>query len=305
LVIDRETWRAAVCGVAKSQTQLNDSTELNCRFGEGCTVQSLKVSYLPPQGILSTTKIRPWWYLGRGGGLPLWRWWEAPKADILPRLCTVERGKKNQPTHRKRECCCVAQNMKYPLYHVVKKTSEIIGFLIKNILVIWVFHAAAAKSLQSCPTLCNPIDGSPPGSPISGILQSWTLEWVAISFSSAWKWSCSVVSDSVRPHRRQPTRLLRPWDFPGKSTGVGECSIIYEYFALFLTFHCGKYLVQMLMWPHATALWRNYGIIWLRFGVRHDYLCHLGSFMFSFWTWVFWAIKWKLCLLGPPEKSVW
>jgi len=45
--------------------------------------------------------------------------------------------------------------------------------------------AAAAKSLQSCPTLCNPIDGSPPGSPVPGILQARTLEWVAISFSSA------------------------------------------------------------------------------------------------------------------------
>ena len=47
--------------------------------------------------------------------------------------------------------------------------------------------AAAAKSLQSCPTLCNPIDGSLPGSPIPGILQARTVEWVAISFSSAWK----------------------------------------------------------------------------------------------------------------------
>ena len=58
--------------------------------------------------------------------------------------------------------------------------------------------AAAAKSLQSCPTLCNPIDGSPPGSPVPGILQARTLEWVAISFSNAWKWkwSRSVVSDS-------------------------------------------------------------------------------------------------------------
>ena len=45
--------------------------------------------------------------------------------------------------------------------------------------------AAAAKSLQSCPTLCDPRDGSPPGSPIPGILQARTLEWVAISFSSA------------------------------------------------------------------------------------------------------------------------
>ena len=58
---------------------------------------------------------------------------------------------------------------------------------------------AAAKSLQSCPTLCDPIDGSPPGSTVPGILQARTLEWVAISFSNAWKWTCSVVSDSRDP----------------------------------------------------------------------------------------------------------
>ena len=52
--------------------------------------------------------------------------------------------------------------------------------------------AAAAKSLQLCPTLCDPIDGSPPGSPVPGILQSRTLEWVAISFSNAWKWKVKV-----------------------------------------------------------------------------------------------------------------
>ena len=80
---------------------------------------------------------------------------------------------------------------------------------------------AAAKSLQSCPTLCDPIDGSPPGSPVPGILQARTLEWVAISFSNVWKWSRSVVSNSSRPNGLQPTRLLHPWDFPGKSTGVG------------------------------------------------------------------------------------
>ena len=50
-------------------------------------------------------------------------------------------------------------------------------------LVFTAAAAAAAKSLQLCPTLCNPIDGSPPGSPIPGILQARTLEWVAISFS--------------------------------------------------------------------------------------------------------------------------
>ena len=52
--------------------------------------------------------------------------------------------------------------------------------------------AAAAKSLQSCPTLCDPIDGGPPGSPVPGILQARTLEWVAISFSNAWQWKVKV-----------------------------------------------------------------------------------------------------------------
>ena len=54
--------------------------------------------------------------------------------------------------------------------------------------------AAAAKSIQSCPTLCNPIDSSPTGSPVPGILQARTLEWVAISFSNAWKWKVKMKS---------------------------------------------------------------------------------------------------------------
>ena len=54
--------------------------------------------------------------------------------------------------------------------------------------------AAAAKSLQSCPTLCDPRDGSPPGSSVLGVLQARTLEWVAISFSNAWKWKVKVKS---------------------------------------------------------------------------------------------------------------
>ena len=52
--------------------------------------------------------------------------------------------------------------------------------------------AATVKLLQSCPTLCDPIEGSPPGSPIPGILQARTLEWVGISFSSAWNWKVKV-----------------------------------------------------------------------------------------------------------------
>ena len=68
-------------------------------------------------------------------------------------------------------------------------------------------HAAAtaAQSLQYCPTLCDPIEGSPPGPTISGILQARTLEWDAISFSNAWKWKVKVKS-------LNPVRLLAtPW----------------------------------------------------------------------------------------------
>ena len=81
--------------------------------------------------------------------------------------------------------------------------------------------AAAAKLLLSCPTLCDPKDGSPPGSPVPGILQARTLEWVAFPSSmheSEVAQSCLTLKQR---HGLQPTRLLRPWDFPGKSTGVG------------------------------------------------------------------------------------
>jgi len=108
-----------------------------------------------------------------------------------------------------------------------------------------------AKSLQSCPTLCNPIDGSPPGSPIPGILQTRTLEWAAISFSNAWKWKVKVKSLSrvrlYRPHGLQPTRLLRPWDFPGKSIGVG-CHCLLR---------CTAYrsINQYTRWKRNLAVW--------------------------------------------------
>ena len=65
---------------------------------------------------------------------------------------------------------------------------------VQNIMSRKMYAAAAAKSHQSCPTLCNPIDGSPPGSPAPGILQARTLEWVAISFSTASKWKVKVKS---------------------------------------------------------------------------------------------------------------
>ena len=97
-----------------------------------------------------------------------------------------------------------------------------------NVSVLCKCHAAAAtaaKLLQSCPTLCDPIDGSPPGPPSLGF--SRREHWSGLPFpspmheSEKWKWSRSVMSHSSRSHGLQPTRLLRPWDFPGKSTGVG------------------------------------------------------------------------------------
>ena len=106
---------------------------------------------------------------------------------------------------------------------------------------------ATAKSLQSCPTLCDPIDGSPPGSPVPGILQARTrvgchflLQCMKVSSESEVAQSCPT----SRPRGLQPPRLLRPWDFPGKSTGVG-C-------------HC------LLLCPWASLnkdLWRGWGNI--------------------------------------------
>ena len=84
------------------------------------------------------------------------------------------------------------------------------------------YAAAAAKSLQSCPTLCDPIDGSPLGSPIPGILQARTLERVAISFSNAWKWkvkgkSLSHVWLFVTPwtaaHQAPPSKGFSRWEY--------------------------------------------------------------------------------------------
>ena len=96
-------------------------------------------------------------------------------------------------------------------------------------------HAAAAKSLQSCPTLCDPIDGSPPGSPILGILQARTLEWVAISFSNAWKWSESEVAQSC------PT-LSDPMDcsLPGSSVhGLFQARVL-EWVAIALSHEAAR-----------------------------------------------------------------
>ena len=97
---------------------------------------------------------------------------------------------------------------------------------------------AAAKSLQSCPTLCDPIDGSPPGSPVPGILQARTLEWVAISFSGEWKWKVKVKSLS------RVRLLATPWTaayqaFPSMG------------FSMYLVRHLKKFFLNV----HILLLW--------------------------------------------------
>ena len=98
-------------------------------------------------------------------------------------------------------CVCVCVNV----WEKEKLRISIIGTISKKkiLWIIYLLHSiinfnlvyfATAISLQSCPTLCNPIDGSPPGSAIPGILQARTLEWVVISFSRAWKWKVKVKS---------------------------------------------------------------------------------------------------------------
>ena len=99
-----------------------------------------------------------------------------------------------------------------------------------NLLIYYInykYHAvaAAAKSLQSCPTLWDPIDGSPPGSPVPGILQARTLEWVAISFSNAWKWKVKSESEVAQSC---PT-LHDPMDcsLPGSSVrGIFQARVL-------------------------------------------------------------------------------
>ena len=94
--------------------------------------------------------------------------------------------------------------------------------------------AAAAKSLQSCPTLCDPIDGSPPGSSTHGIFQARTLEWGAIAFSNAWKWKVKVKSLS------RVQRFTTPWTAAkGSSThGIFQAKVLESDAIAFSTLPC-------------------------------------------------------------------
>ena len=111
--------------------------------------------------------------------------------------------------------------------------------------------AAAAKSLQSCPTLCNPIDSSPPGSAIPGILQARILEWVAISFSNAWKRKVKVKSLSHVLTLSDPTRLLHPWIFQARVLEWGAIAFSGQLVEVSLNLICFPSLRQG--WQHRTT----------------------------------------------------
>ena len=81
---------------------------------------------------------------------------------------------------------------KWPLWMELSVENNSLIFFLSRIEGHNVFFTAAAKLYQSCPTLCDPIDSNPPGSAVPGILQARTLEWVAVSFSNAWKWKVKV-----------------------------------------------------------------------------------------------------------------
>ena len=121
------------------------------------------------------------------------------------------------------------------------------------------YPAAAAKSLQSCPTLCDPIDGSPPGSPAPGILQARTLEWVAISFSDAWKWK--VKRKSLSCVRLLVTPWITAYQAPPSMgfsrqeywSGVPLPSLSESHSLLyFLPFQATRYFLQTLGWQYAN-----------------------------------------------------
>ena len=124
--------------------------------------------------------------------------------------------------------------------------------------------AAAAKSLQSCPTLCDPIDGSPPGSPVPGILQARTLEWVAMSFSNAWKCKVKVKSLS-RVWLRDPM----DGSLQGFSVhGIFQARVL-EWVAVAFSDLVDRHLFLYLLWLTRKWSWEEgKGLIFRQEGLR-------------------------------------
>ena len=169
--MDRGAWWAAVHGVAQSQTQLKRLSMHAC-VGEGNGNPLLYSCLENPRD--------------RGA------WW-AVVYGLAQSRTRLKRPSSSISSSSQHNTVCV-ENL-YVSWVWNKRTDML--YIQGNLLQTYKGMEAylyfsevfllAAKSLQSCPTLCDPIDGSPPGSPVPGILEARTLEWVAISFSNAWK----------------------------------------------------------------------------------------------------------------------
>ena len=139
--------------------------------------------------------------------------------------------------------------------------------LMYNIVLVW--GAAAAKSLQLCPTLCDTIHGSPPGSPVPGILQARTLEWVAISFSNAWKWKVKVKSFS------HVLLLAIPWTAPYQapsSMGFSRQEYWSAQYIYLIYVYIGKWL------PHKFGYYPSLHIITIFYVMKILKIYSLSNF---------------------------
>ena len=128
--------------------------------------------------------------------------------------------------------------------------------------------SAAAKLLQSCPTLWDPIDGSPPGSPVPGILQARTLKWVAISFSNAWKWKVKVKSLSrvwllatlwTAAHQAPPSMGFSRQEYwsgvPWPSPFLDSSTVIFLYLVIFTCLQASDFLYILSPFSNYPQQW--------------------------------------------------
>ena len=177
--------------------------------------------------------------------------------------------------------------------------------------------AAAAESLQSCPTLCDPIEGSPPGSLIPGILQARALEWVAISYSSAWKWKVKVKSLShvqlfATPwtsayqaplsmgFSRQEYRSGVPLPSPLCILQISKCPEHKQWW-FFILFSESKFWLLWLPWTTVSVSPAPWGLrSWLS---GKEFNCQFRRWGFSPWVGkIFWRRKWQLTPVFLPGK---
>ena len=167
--------------------------------------------------------------------------------------------------------------------------------------------ASAAKSLQSCLTLCDPMDSSPPGSPIPGILQARTLEWVAISFSNEWKWKVKVKSLSrvrllatswTAAHQAPPSMGFSRQEYwsgvplLSLSHSLGFCNSKYQFVSLvvpFLTCLGKGELISVYLRSHLLSLLLQGQFYWV--SPSSTVVLHLPCW---------WSLPW---ILGPQSSQ--